>query len=640
MKTRQFYFIGDRISNDNGSSINAFIHQSNSIQSQLTTLATTNSNLHAIHQPASSHNSHSQPTTTSTISNEHNHDVASDVDKNTLDSNNNSSLVNSKSTGEEFCRLYFPEFKVSTIDSDQFCDDNGIPHPRFPALINFKEAHHAHDPLQIFKTFFPTEFARRVIIPNTSKSLHNNGYAKLCENEFWTYLAIRIAVTLIRPSHVRDLWWTTDRSRFRKAFNFGQFMSRDRFELITQHLIFHSQVDLRDPLFEVRELIDAFNKNNRDVFTPSWLVCVDESMTKWTNRNTLPCWVFVPRKPTEAGIEWHDIACASSNIVFVVEPVEQRPDHFVRKFESQGKMASVVLNLCDQAGLFEQQHRVLVGDSAFAGILLMKELRSRHIFSIFAFKKHGNYWNKGLPGDKLLSATLTLPLGQSITVLSNRSVQPKFFLVGARDMNPCLLMANCGSSLPSGEIQSRWIMNNNIKSRVQFTRSDTLDIYYQARHGVDDSNNLRQGHASIEEAWRTHSWQLRCFAFFVALSETNSFNAWKLISSSTDMDHDDFRHEIISSLLLSPTELDSTDEEEILANVHQKMKYPKDRYYDSTLKRWRRRATKLGDSTIPLKRCSAQGATSYHKTQYYCSCDPTKPLCVDHFIEHIATKNK
>ena len=63
------------------------------------------------------------------------------------------------------------------------------------------------------------------------------------------------------------------------------FMSRRRFEAILKHLKFTTKPppEFRHPFHPVTELINAFNKHSRGCFSPSWVSCLDESMSVWTN---------------------------------------------------------------------------------------------------------------------------------------------------------------------------------------------------------------------------------------------------------------------------------------------------------------------------------------------------------------------
>jgi hypothetical protein len=52
-------------------------------------------------------------------------------------------------------------------------------------------------------------------------------------------------------------------------------------------------------------LLDAFNENMAENFMPSWINCIDESMSVWFSEYTCPGWMFVPQKPQPFGNEYH-----------------------------------------------------------------------------------------------------------------------------------------------------------------------------------------------------------------------------------------------------------------------------------------------------------------------------------------------
>ena len=77
-----------------------------------------------------------------------------------------------------------------------------------------------------------------------------------------------------------------------------------------------------DKFYIVRDLIQAWNQNMKSVFTPSWVSCLDESMSPWTSKWTCPGWMFVPRKPHPMGNEYHTICCGSTGIMYAIDLVE------------------------------------------------------------------------------------------------------------------------------------------------------------------------------------------------------------------------------------------------------------------------------------------------------------------------------
>ena len=69
-------------------------------------------------------------------------------------------------------------------------------------------------------------------------------------------------------------------------------------------------------------MVDEWNKNMAEQFTPSWVSCLDESMSPWTNKYTCPGWMFVPRKPHPFSNEYHSVCCSTSGIMWGMELVE------------------------------------------------------------------------------------------------------------------------------------------------------------------------------------------------------------------------------------------------------------------------------------------------------------------------------
>ena len=81
-----------------------------------------------------------------------------------------------------------------------------------------------------------------------------------------------------------------------------------------------------DKIFEVRELLQAFNQKMKQIFNSGWIVCLDESMSPWTRQWTCPGFVFCPRKPHPKGNEYHTIADGISGIMFGLEMVEGKDE--------------------------------------------------------------------------------------------------------------------------------------------------------------------------------------------------------------------------------------------------------------------------------------------------------------------------
>ncbi len=69
-------------------------------------------------------------------------------------------------------------------------------------------------------------------------------------------------------------------------------------------------------------MIGEWNDHTTDVFVPSWVLCLDESMSIWHSMFTCPGWVFCPRKPHPIGNEYRSVCCRVSGVMLNVELVE------------------------------------------------------------------------------------------------------------------------------------------------------------------------------------------------------------------------------------------------------------------------------------------------------------------------------
>jgi hypothetical protein len=108
-------------------------------------------------------------------------------------------------------------------------------------------------------------------------------------------------------------------------FHLHAYMSRQRFEAILKHLKLTTSPPsaFKDPFHPVNNLIDAFDKHTKACFIPSWLSCLDKSMSVWTNMWTCPGWMFFPRKPHPMGNIYHYIGCGlSGGIMFAIKLVQ------------------------------------------------------------------------------------------------------------------------------------------------------------------------------------------------------------------------------------------------------------------------------------------------------------------------------
>ena len=70
---------------------------------------------------------------------------------------------------------------------------------------------------------------------------------------------------------------------------------------------------------EIGILISALNKNMQDLHFPSWVSCLDESISIWNMKWTCPGYDFCSRKLHPASNEYQIIADAYISILYATE---------------------------------------------------------------------------------------------------------------------------------------------------------------------------------------------------------------------------------------------------------------------------------------------------------------------------------
>ena len=189
--------------------------------------------------------------------------------------------------------------------------------------------HHAHlnflaDPtssqyyVQLFEGLFSKQLLQ-VIIKKVNENLEGDS---LTYGEFLRWIGIWILMSTVDGADQRAFWSTKNVDPFHGApFHVTPFMSQCRFENILTNLGYTEEAPptYRDCFWEVRRMLDIWNKNMGTNFSLSWINCIDESMSKWDNEFSCPGFMFVPQKPWLFGNEYHDAGCADSDIIWSLD---------------------------------------------------------------------------------------------------------------------------------------------------------------------------------------------------------------------------------------------------------------------------------------------------------------------------------
>ena len=135
----------------------------------------------------------------------------------------------------------------------------------------------------------------------------------------------------------------------------------------------------------------------QEIFSASYISCLDESMSIWHNCWTCPGWIFCPRKPHPFGNEYHSICCGKSGIMYWIELVEGKDCPKEIKNSRIAGTAGLLLRACASLA---SSGKIVILDSGFCVLQALLELRKIGVFASAVIKKR-RYWPKHYPGDEI-----------------------------------------------------------------------------------------------------------------------------------------------------------------------------------------------------------------------------------------------
>ena len=252
---------------------------------------------------------------------------------------------------------------------------------------------------QLFEMFFFKQFIVATIIPQTNIQSEQQRNCPTSYREFLHWLGLWILMATINGPDQSGFWSMTEVDCFVGVpLRLGGFMSRKRFDMILKALAITSRSPpaFRDRFWQVHVILEAWNANMTEQFTPSSVSCLDESMSTWTNKYSCPGWMFMPRKPWPFGNEYHTVCCSLSGILWQMELVEGKdsPSQLVPKFNNQGKTVGLLLRVLEP--IFGKGNMV-VRDSRFCVLKGIVELKKHDVY-VSALIKKWKYWPKYIKG--------------------------------------------------------------------------------------------------------------------------------------------------------------------------------------------------------------------------------------------------
>ena len=224
------------------------------------------------------------------------------------------------------------------------------------------------------------------------------------------------------------------------------------------------------------------------LFIAGWLICLDESMSKWINRYTCPGFVFCPQKPLPFSNEWHTIACSICTIIFFVELLEgkDRPkDAPPCEFSDMSKTVGLVLRMTRPIW---HRAKCVILDSEFCVLWAIAELRNKGVYASAVVKKR-RYWSKYVDGDAVKKYFLTKDVGASDAIVGTLHGVP-FHLFCMKEENYVqTLMSTYGTMDEKSTAHRTCGKKSDQERKVLFPLTEVHHNHFKGRHSVDDNNS-------------------------------------------------------------------------------------------------------------------------------------------------------
>ncbi|KAJ8535180.1 hypothetical protein ON010_g13558 [Phytophthora cinnamomi] len=230
-------------------------------------------------------------------------------------------------------------------------------------------------------------------LPSAMSSTNRNLQKKQCRcinaGDWFKWIGIRLAMAFEPRRGPLPTYWEhrSQDGGVDTAAKFGQWfgMTMHCFEEILSCMAFGESIAANDPWVPIRPLLKGHNERRRQVVSPGSVLCVDESISAWKDREGKYCRDGMPhktklvRKPEGLGVELKAIADGDTGIILGLELVEGSAQQRQKAYAAEyGEGTVVVLRLAEP---YRGTGRTVVADSAFASVKTLVQLGHELDFS-------------------------------------------------------------------------------------------------------------------------------------------------------------------------------------------------------------------------------------------------------------------
>ena len=137
--------------------------------------------------------------------------------------------------------------------------------------------------------------------------------------EFLCLLGLINSLETVKKTE-RDALWAKEDVGYYKTYDYGRYMTRNRFYNILKHLKVSKSANKFD---QILDFITVVNQQAKKAVSAGNILVEDESMLKAYHKDLIAK-KKMPRKPTPVGNELKDIADAKSKIVLHLELQQEK----------------------------------------------------------------------------------------------------------------------------------------------------------------------------------------------------------------------------------------------------------------------------------------------------------------------------
>lgn len=476
-------------------------------------------------------------------------------------------------------------------------------------------------PLDYFQWMFPMSHLR-IIVRLTNAELSKLDKSPTSESEVLRFFGILLLMSRYEFGARKNLWATSSTYKYIAAPNFTRIMPSHRFETLRSSLRLSNCAvsDDNDSCARwalVDDFVKAINEHREMFVTPSELLCVDESMSRWYGLGGewvdvgLPTYRAIDRKP-ENGCEIKTSSCGRSGILLRMEIVKS-PTEDSRADKDAGMSHGTALT-CRLTAPWAHTNRIVCADSYFASVETARVLYNLGTRFIGVVKTA----HRGFPLAHLGAVPMRGRGQWTSMVHRDDGIGPEIGALLWVDRERRYFVTTTGTTIPGANIyRERWrrVDNESRRTMTETQIPEIAETYYLAASKIDQHNRCRQDDLKLEKKFRVREWSMRVNTSLLAMCVVD---AWLLYKGNRG-----------SRGKMSPNDFYSRLAEQLVDNN-----------YMTTVRRSMTRDVIVNDvcasgvgphlTTTSRKRKRADGSTTNYSYQGFCrSCKKfkTKHVC-------------